>query len=255
MLRGVLTITLLILAVSGMAFAAPIGTVWSEDFEDDTLGSPPGPIWPTLPGWYDYSVGGSQWTTPIVTNSFPETGNLTQHYYDPGYQGSTVTGGAKRWVLTTSADAPVELKFEFDFFVRNISLDRPLRLMLLAVNDDGTWGGAGPGVTINTSEVRIFGGDTDPLVGTALESTWQHFEMSVNTTTETISVSLDGATPVSTTYWRNQPMLNSIWVQRSGGNPAFYFLDNLRLEVIPEPATLGLLAVGGLLALLKRKRR
>ena len=45
-----------------------------------------------------------------------------------------------------------------------------------------------------------------------------------------------------------------LWQGIHNSSP-FLLLDNVRLNVVPEPATMGLLGVGGLLALVRRRRR
>jgi len=259
-----ITLTATLLIVSSLAFAAP----WTEDFESGFTGAPVG----THADWGPTGAGPTATTGSGVAGSvgLPPDGevfNWTIHEFDrndPGFPGqvilgmdySTTSGGVfddDRLVLITSNTTSSSANF--------------------GVQLDNTDGGI---VTYwrDSSGNRI----QDPIVPLAslnLEGdTWYRFTCGFTFTGATDAqldvalVKLDASGDPTGTPVTGQVPSVAAW---PGGAPAdSYFTsatlipayknynnglaDNAYFEVVPEPATMSLLALGGL-ALLKRKRK
>ena len=242
-------------AACGSAMTIPAGTAFLEDFEDDTVGLPPAPTAGPGPYWMDKNVGGI-FAEPKVHEG---VGSHPSQFYQVDRRADGKSYGAgQRWYFTTRDDMPEIVEIQFDVQGRGtFQAERPLNIFL--ADSDGGWGVAGVqfGETANTINIYDRGGTNDLYVAEWPEQVWQHVAMTIDTTTQIISVSVDGAAAVTTTYTPEgapHPVGDYVWVARNKKYSGQYNLDNLQLTVIPEPASLGLLAAGGLLALLRRRR-
>ena len=262
-----------VLAMNGMAMGAVVGDVFTEDFESQTSGITnfPTPTSGSAPYWIDHS---SYWTgtghqaAPFVGET-GVGGNAGKYYYvdaaNDANAGANNYGAISAWKFATGADAhPEEMKLSFDMFVREYSVDKGPRLALVD-QEAGfyrtvglSWalaGSADPGIRIYDPS-----GTNDVFVAAAVNEQWQHYELIVYTSTNTVSLSIDGATPVTTTYTPNSGGAfggtpDALEIYGVPKNLDWYAIDNLRLEVIPipEPASLTLLGMGGLLMLSRRR--
>jgi hypothetical protein len=101
--------------------------------------------------------------------------------------------------------------------------------------------------TDSGTEEAIFG--TDFSFGQTVRGTLEY-----NFATGLASFSADGSTIVSTTVG-TQGLLDSFALRQSdSSNNETIFVDNLVVQAIPEPGSLGIVAVVGLAALIKRRR-
>jgi len=253
-----------VLAMNGMAMGAVVGDVFTEDFEGMTVGA-----FPTPNGTLDDGSAAPYWvhdnwgytTEPLVMEA--TWANSTKFFGVDAFAAGKSWGANTGWIIAAGADAhPEIIKLEFDMMVRmDFAINRGPRVYL--TDSDGGWHTAGinwrnpgsdePGVTIWDPS-----GSNDVYVAPALEQEWQHYELIVNTNTSTISVSVDGSTPVTVTYTPsdgvNRATPDSVYIYGLGSKYVRrYFLDNFRLEVLPEPASLALLGMGGLLMLARRR--
>ena len=235
---------LMIAAVAcGSAMAIPAGTVFLEDFEDDTYRSPPGPTAGPDPYWVNGNVG-SPYATPVVGWG-PEhgAGNETQIYHVDRNDTGVQFGAGQRWFFTTQDDMPEIVEIQFDVMGRGtFQAGRPLNVFL--ADSDGGWGVAGVqfGEAANTINIYDRGGTNDLYVAEWPEQVWQHVAMTIDTTTQTIWVSVDGAAAVTTTYTPEgapHPVGDYIWVGRTQKYSGQYNLDNLQLTVLDAVRTPG----------------
>lgn len=110
-------------------------------------------------------------------------------------------------------------------------------------------------------DLLCWGGGGNVNIGTVSPDQWHHLDivMAKSGTTVNLSAYLDGL-PTSAANWT--PLTDAQGFNRlelgawaSDGDPNTYVLiDNVSLNNVPEPAGLALLAFGGLLCLVRRKR-
>jgi len=264
-----------VLAMNGMAMGAVVGDVFTEDFESQTSGitnfptpnAAPAPFWETgNQNYWDTSSG--IYAAPYVGED-GIGGNAGKYYYlrIVGDANTAVNnwGGSSLWQFATGADAhPEEMILEWDMFSRESSDGLGPRISLVDF-DSGSYRAVGvkwsAGALAGTSSVSIYdpSGVNDVSVATSLfEETWYNYKLIVNTNTNTVSLSVDGATPVATTYTPNSGGAfngtpDAVEIYASTKHLDWFALDNLRLEVTPEPASLALMGIGGLLLLSRRR--
>jgi len=262
-----------VLAMNGMAMGAVIGDVFTEDFESETSGlnNFPTPNAAPAPYWIDHSSywsGTGHHAAPFVG----ETGigaNAGKYYYvyagGDANTSSSSYGAISAWKFADGADAhPAEMTLSFDMFVREYSADKGPRLALVD-HGAGFYRTVGVSWAINGSAnpgIRIYdpSGTNDVFVADAVSEQWQSYELYVNTITQTVSLSVDGAPAVETTYTPNSGGAfdgtpDALEIYGISKHTDWYAIDNLRLEVgpIPEPGSLALLGMGGLLMLWRRR--
>jgi hypothetical protein len=260
-----------VLTMNGVAMGAVVGDVFTEDFESETSGTAnfPTPTSGSAPYWIDHS---SYWTgtghqaAPFVGET-GVGGNAGKYYYvhtaADANTASTQYGAISAWKFAGAGDAhPEIMKLNFDMFVREYSVDKGPRLSLV---DHGagfyravgvSWaiaGSANPGIRIYDPS-----GANDVFVADAVSEQWQSYELIVNTITKTVSLSVDGATAVTTTYTPNSGgpfdgTPDALEIYGIVKHTDWYAIDNLRLEVTPEPASLALMGLGGLILLSRRR--
>ena len=269
MLRGMILATIgIVVLMCGSAMGAAIGDVFTEDFEAQTAGinnfptpnAAPAPFW--VAGSQNYWGGGGIWGAPYVAENVH--GNAGKMYMVKLVGDANTAydnwGASSAWQFATGADAhPEEMILSFDMFVREYAAGLGPRISLVDA-DSGFYRAVGVSWTLAGINIYDPSGTNDVFVAASVSEQWMHYELIVNTNTNTVSLSVDGATPVATTYTPNSGgpfdgTPDAVEIYGSQKNLDWFALDNLRLEVIPEPVTLALLAVGGLMGMLKRKSR
>ena len=264
-----------VLAMNGMAMGAVVGDVFTEDFESQTSGitnfptpnAAPAPFWETgNQNYWDTSSG--IYAAPYVGED-GIGGNAGKYYYvyagGDANTSSSSYGAISAWKFADGADAhPAEMTLSFDMFVREYSADKGPRLALVD-HGAGFYRTVGVSWAINGSAnpgIRIYdpSGTNDVFVADAVSEQWQSYELYVNTITQTVSLSVDGAPAVETTYTPNSGGAfdgtpDALEIYGISKHTDWYAIDNLRLEVgpIPEPGSLALLGMGGLLMLSRRR--
>ena len=239
--RILVAVMVVMVAGAGIALAAPIGTVYLEDFEaPDVVGSPPGPTAGPGPYWVDKNVGGI-FAEPKIHQGVAS--HPSQFYQVDRRADGKSYGAGQRWYFTTRDDMPEIVEIQFDVQGRGTSqAGRPLNVFL--ADSDGGWGVAGVqfGQTANTINIYDRGGTNDLYVAEWPEQVWQHVAMTIDTTTQTISVSVDGAAAVTTTYTPEgapHPVGDYVWIGRTTKYSEQYRLDNLQLTVLDAVRTPG----------------
>ena len=262
-----------VLAMNGMAMGADVGDVFTEDFESQTSGinNFPTPNAAPAPFWVDHQshwTGTAHYAAPFVGET-GIGGNDGKYYYvyagGDANETNSSYGAISAWKFADGADAhPTEMRLSFDMFVREYSVDKGPRLALV---DHGagfyrtvglSWALAGssePGIRIYDPS-----GTNDVFVADAVSEQWQSYELYVNTGTKAVSLSVDGGPAVSTFYTPNaggafDGTPDALEIYGVTKYTDWYAIDNLRLEVlpIPEPGSLALLGMGGLLMLWRRR--
>ena len=264
-----------VLAMNGIAMGVVPGDVFTEDFESQTSGinNFPTPTSGTAPYWVDaQSATSAAWSGHLASPFVGETGvggNAGKYYYVHAAADANETnssyGATSAWKFAAGADAhPTEMRLSFDMFVREYSPNIGPRVALVD-SEAGYYRTVGLSWALAASDnpgIRIYdaSGGNDLFVADAVSEAWQSYELYVNTDTKSVSLSVDGGTPVTTTYTPNSGGTfdgtpDAVEIYGSPKHTDWYAIDNLRLEVlpIPEPGSLALLGMGGLLMLWRRR--
>jgi hypothetical protein len=243
-----------VLAMNGMAMGAVVGDVFTEDFEGMTVGLFPTPNAAPGPYWIDHmsgAAGPSHMANPVVKEA--TWGNTTKFYGVDAYADSRSWGAVSHWAVAPGADPhPEEFIFEFDMMVRETAPRGPsVRLVDL---ESGGYNVVAIEWLPGPGGITFAGG---VAVADGVSEEWNHYKLIVNTNTTTASLSVDGGTPVVVNYTPEsaaKPTPDGVMIYGVGNKYVRrYFLDNFRLEVIPEPASLALLGMGGLFMLSRRR--
>jgi hypothetical protein len=231
-----------IIAIVGSAsFAASAGatSVFNEDFESYALGNSDG-----QGGWVDF--GGSR--TVDIVNSFANGGSQSIAFStNPGYGGDSTLDLADP--ITTG-----QLALSFDIYqpagfdgTAEIYLSRLATLSggfqtgLHLVGNGGT-GQFGPGASTTA----------------ILTDQWVGVTVSIDLDADTAAVSY-GGTEIYNGTWVNggdspsQYQGLNIWAS-NGANAENFYLDNLKLDIVPEPSGLALLGLSFIGLVLRRRR-
>ena len=265
-----------VLAMNGIAMGVVPGDVFTEDFESQTSGinNFPTPTSGTAPYWVDAqsATAGLSWAGHLAAPFVGETGgggNAGKYYYVHAAADANETnssyGATSAWKFAAGADAhPTEMRLSFDMFVREYSPNIGPRVALVD-SEAGYYRTGGLSWALAASDnpgIRIYdaSGGNDVFVADAVSEAWQSYELYVNTDSKSVSLSVDGGTPVTTTYTPNSGGTfdgtpDAVEIYGSPKHTDWYAIDNLRLEVlpIPEPGSLALLGMGGLLMLWRRR--
>ena len=229
-----------------------VGMVYSETFEAQTAGinnfptpnAAPAPFW--VAGSQNYWGGGGIWGAPFVAEAVhANPGKMYMVKLDIDANTAYDNWGASSaWQFVAGADAhPEEMILEFDMFVREYGGGLGPRISLVDA-DSGFYRTVGIKWSLGASGISIYdpSGGNDVFVAASLSEQWQHYELIVNTNTQTVSLSVDSATPVVTTYTPNtggtfDGTPDAVEIYGAEKYLDWYALDNFRLEVNPESAT------------------
>jgi len=180
---------------------------------------------------------------------------------DPLDAGNTVAdmsgGSTTLWMDGYPAQItdPV-VQIDFDVYISNTSV----RALTFYETDYDTsdviytaWGGGGAG-TINRSSLSPGGVTTGWVTHAAptADNTWMHATYVLDQPGYNFSLTVDG-TPVIVNEWLRRPSVSVNTATWDVGTGYTVLVDNIAVTIVPEPATLSLLGLGGLL--LRRKRK
>ncbi|MBN1553338.1 MAG: PEP-CTERM sorting domain-containing protein [Phycisphaerae bacterium] len=230
-------LTLMLGMMLGLAAVVAQGApVWQENFDSYTT-------WPAG-GWergnngdlsmgFDHTTGSANCLMLTKEPSVSEP--WAYHTFD-----STAQGTATAWVRQTIDSTPGS-GGGLRFVIANVATNKDIGYICLTEDKY---------VTLNTTN----GYDTARRLGTYDPGTWYQISLSWDASTETVTASFNGGAPVSDSYKQsgagNADQLlgyisNTVSTTFSG------YVDDI--VVTPEPTTLGLLAMGGL-ALVRRRK-
>jgi hypothetical protein len=231
-----------IIAIVGSAsFAASAGatSVFNEDFESYALGNSDG-----QGGWVDF--GGSR--TVDIVNSFANGGSQSIAFStNPGYGGDSTLDLADP--ITTG-----QLALSFDIY-QPAGFDGTAEIYLsrLATLSGGFQTGLH---LVGNGGTGQFGpGDSTTAI---LTDQWVGVTVSIDLDADTAAVSY-GGTEIYNGTWVNggdspsQFQGLNIWAS-NGANAENFYLDNLNLDIVPEPSGLTLLGLSFIGLVLRRRR-
>lgn len=164
-----------------------------------------------------------------------------------------------RWDVTGQQNTIVQVSFDYRFNIAtNGSPQFYVELM-----DGNTYRRAR--VQFNyTNLTAVTSGSGGTAFGTnALsEDTWHHVVMQVPTfdmTGATMTVKVDSTEYTNLSVWDNSDSstakINRVIFTDDGTNPDTIYLDNVKVETVPEPTAMGSLLLGGMALLGSRARR
>ncbi len=234
----------LIAIVGSASFAASAGatSIFNEDFESYTLGNSDG-----QGGWVDF--GGTR-TVDIVDSHASGGSQSIAFSTNPGYGSDSTLDLADP--ITTG-----QLAFSFDIY-QPAGFDGSAEIYLsrLATLSGGFQRGfhlvghGDPGL--------FFVAGDDPPTTALLTDQWVAVQISIDLDADTAAVSY-GGTEIYNGTWVNGGTAPSqyqglnIWAS-SGANVENFYIDNLKLDIVPEPSGLALLGLSFVGLVLRRRR-
>jgi len=234
------------LLIGLLAPAAQSAVVFSDDFDtDETVGTDP-----------------SNWTDNSDTNADVSVSNTEAQSLSNSMllDDDNINGAAIANTTFTSITSGI-VEWEFSFFETATNIDPPAPgLMRARLGNSSqangllviTAGDASGNVLFRQSETET---DADTVIGTIALDEWNTVRVVGDLATQMADVYFNGALAVSDQLFRNTvSSFDALQFDSSSGLTGDLFIDDVSVTVIPEPASLGLLAVGGA-ALLGRRRR
>ncbi|MDE0593930.1 MAG: PEP-CTERM sorting domain-containing protein [Roseibacillus sp.] len=232
-----------IIAIVGLAsFTTSAGatTVFNEDFESYALGNSDG-----QGGWVDF--GGSR-IVDIVDSHASGGSQSIAFSTNPGYGGDSTLDLADP--ITTG-----QLAFSFDLY-QPAAFDGTAEIYMsrLATLSGGFQTGLHLVGNGGTGEFQAAAGATTAL----LTDQWVAVTVSIDLDADTAAVSY-GGTEIYNGTWVNggaspsQYQGLNIWAS-NGANAENFYIDNLKLDIVPEPSGLALLGLSFIGLVLRRRR-
>jgi hypothetical protein len=262
----------LVTAALLVAIATPaFGKVYFEEiFDDYAVGTSIVTGTPTHNGGYwQYDNWGGTTTLPALTVVADPTGAGKGNVLDMNWY-KWHDWNLRLWMFIDDPDNwknDTTLRIEFDEYVRNMTgtFNGPMSYFGHNNNDGQLWQ-ANYTATSNRDGNLNWGYYTNgpPTWHTMNAVTqspdqWFHWEVTAYAGSETFDISIvresDNAVIVYETglaWYYSRPALGGFVLTGSGGVRATMYYDNIHIDNLPEPATIALLGLGGLLL---RKRR
>ena len=249
-----LAVILVVLAMAGLAQAA---VVFSETFDDLGEGSllSADAAWTT--GWPGQSL--------TVNAASGKSG-----------KGATHTGGAESadyasFTPVTGGDALPIFRISMDAYIGTSAETVTQQDIRILVSDAPPLTGADD-LSINITEathgdinVNLAWGTVDGTYHATTTydtvfDTWVNIWLELNLATGALSAGFDDGTAGSATFTDTWTLIDfapasaAVYTAFVGSGAGTTRVDNILIEAIPEPATLAVLGIGGILALLRRRR-
>lgn len=246
---GSLAVGLVICALTGIQARAGVLNA-DGNFAAETDGAQVGADWAPH-GWY---AGGAAASQSPFTNLFSNNG-----------MGVQMAGGGYMVGMTPSLITTGLLNLNVDFRYDTIDTPWPNARFAFDVTRDA--GGVFRALSISVAAAGVYAegdGGMGASLFTPVLATWYNVQLTLDVGASTYSGTITpyGGTSVviSPRGFVTQSGINGVYTnneQPGGGQPAgcpAYSVDNFALSTVPEPATLGLLAFGGLVLVRRRQR-
>lgn len=211
---------------------------------------------------------GSPFTVAVNPGDSIAVTNAAGSPFDSSSQSVAVVNGATsagspvlKAGFTTPADQPLKISYDLYLsstgFVPNSS---QITFRLLNGATQGIFLRIAGGVNINLSN-RGTGGAFETLIPSMTINTWYRFEITAekaDTANDTFTLKVTpfgGATQTfaNKTFYNNLTAFDNItWTDNSSGTSGSFNVDNVTVSYVPEPASLSLIGVAGLLMLYRR---
>lgn len=214
------------------------------------------------------STGGN-WAVnfaPVNTNSIVADAGGTDYalLVDEGSQGGSAQGTNAVLTLANDADFSSALDVQFDMAYSRSGSGKALTIIGYAADDttqvfrlnwdlstgDIPLTGVGDPANLNLGSLLSFASATNSYNPASLQT----FDITLEGSTLTYGAT--GLTPQSTTILNSATELSSIKWQISGSsaNAQGFWLDNVSVDIVPEPSSTALLGVGGIALILLRRK-
>jgi len=236
------------LLIGLLAPAAQSATVFSDDFDGETVGNDPSQ-------WTDNS---SDTNADVSVSSTEAQSPSNSMLLDDDTSGAAIANA------TFSEITSGIVEWEFSFFETATNTD-PLVPGLMRARlgnssedeDNGllviTAGDGSGNVLFRQSTTET---NPDTVIGTIALDEWNTVRVVGDLATQMADVYFNGALAVSDQLFRNTvSSFDALQFDSSAGLTGDLFIDDVSVTVIPEPASLGLLGLGGAVMLSGRRRR
>ncbi len=227
--------------------AASGAIVFSEDFESDTPDTQP--AGPDVNG--DPYVITSGTNTSVLVRDDGAIGAAEANQYLQILDASTAFSAV--FGAGAEAGSGGDLALQLDFSEPTGGGNGGFNLRLGSANANAS---AGPDLFFNNGTLLVNNGSSVPTLGTYSLDTTHSLLLSIDDDANTYDVTLDGVLIGDDVTFRNAVTISDLFFQVSSGNQQTFNVDNLVLSdsaAIPEPASLALLGLGGLLLMGRRR--
>jgi len=221
------------------------------------------------PAFNNGDAPGSPFTVAVNAGDSITVTNAVGSPFDSSSQSVAVVNGATSAsspILQGSFTAPTDqpLKISYDLYLSSTGYVSNTSQITFRLRQGTTQGIflniAGASTNIKLSS-RGTGGVSETLMGPLTLDTWYRFEITAekaDTANDTFTLKVTpfgGASQTFTnkTFWNNLTAFDNItWTDNTANTSGSFNVDNVAVSYVPEPASLSLIGVAGLLMLYRR---
>ena len=260
------SLAVMVVVIGGFASVAKSQVLFWDDFESDIAGTSPttDDLDPVV-GSGD--IGGTSW---LVEEDSPEFGQVLN---DPAIAESAITGNnflhiertlsgqANAWATgwDSALTAGAILRLDYSLYMPTPEFEGDGRMFVIARGGPGNWDRPSAGINVyGDGDIKnAKNNEIPPIDLVAAIDRWQQVTYIIDMQNLVYDVTVGGSTETGIPF-RDLTTTVIPWVLMGNAyTPSHFYVDNVKLTVVPEPSAIALLgfSLTGVLVFARRRRR